>query len=149
MDPLLLTRKRVRILGTIFNILFFAGMIWSIFVSIVAPYWYNLLITGLYFLVLIFTLIMTTIDQANIGYIRSAKTSAPIKNAGIYIYDISGKSVDSRMTDDQGKYQMLLPKGTYTLVALAPGYLKHEETVIIPQGGKPLAKRLALQPESR
>lgn len=71
-----------------------------------------------------------------LGGIVSDDASAPISMAEVRVLDADGTEVVSTLTDPQGRYQVFLPAGTYTVQALAVGFETGQTTVPADGGGE-------------
>ena len=75
------------------------------------------------------------------GTVRNASTSEAIPNVTIQV-----DGADSSITDAEGKYSLILPEGTYTIGAIAEGYIPFEQTVTVSGGGSRIQLDIQLYP---
>ena len=77
------------------------------------------------------------------GTVRNASTVEAIPNVTIQV-----DGADSTNTDAEGKYSLTLLEGTYTLGAIAEGYVPFEQAVTVPSGGSKVQVDIQLYPVS-
>lgn len=100
-----------RHLNRINGIIFYVGLAFAIFATVVAFNILNLIVLIL-FVVQIYGYI--TVRRGRAGKIYSRLSSTPLKGAFIRVFEeSSGRQVAVAITDDEGKYNLLLKKGNY------------------------------------
>lgn len=90
-----------------------------------------------------------THNGALISRVVKASDQSPIKGAQVSAYLTSGQYVDSATTDDAGQFELLIPAGTYNIVANKNGYVPGTlKNVAVEEGGVHYADWISLITDS-
>ncbi len=99
-------------LARISKVLFFAGLVSSIALTILEPKTFNFVILGLYALILV--LAFFGIKPRAFGFVTEKETGYPLSFAVISIFSSElGREVAHTVIGKTGRYYLLVPKGTY------------------------------------
>ncbi len=106
--------RRDRIMKKVSRISFSVGLVVSLIALFVAPQPYNIMIFGLYCLLLLVRIFGT--GQRVYGSVIEKRTGLPLSFAIIRVFSIDlNRELFSRVTDKFGRYYCLVPKGKYTV----------------------------------
>ncbi|MEK7499445.1 MAG: Ig-like domain-containing protein, partial [Patescibacteria group bacterium] len=95
------------------------GVVLNSFAVIVAPTKINIIIEGLYAILILWKILLYFLLKPALGHIRDADTSLPLDLAVVRIYDAaSGRLVETRTTSHDGSFLLLPPLGVYTIMVV-------------------------------
>ncbi|MDQ5883221.1 MAG: tripartite motif-containing protein 71, partial [Patescibacteria group bacterium] len=99
-------------LARISKILFFAGLISSVVLTALDPRTFNLVILGLYALIIVLALF--GIKPRASGYVKEKETGFPLSFGVISVFSAElGREVAHTVIGKTGRYYLLVPKGKY------------------------------------
>lgn len=133
----LLGVKLSRFLSIFVSLLFVLGAIYSCYVVSVAPIPYNLFILSLY-LVTAFAYLMSYLKSSKVGKVKLSDEPISGIQVALKLVDLD-KVVDTRYTDDDGKYSFVATPGKYEIVVNDKRYeeVDYEQQIINIKGEKP------------
>lgn len=103
--------------------IFIIGFLLSIIASVVTPERYNLIVLGLYILVLIVYIIYLLTRSRDWGFVYDTKSKVRVPRAFVRLFKKEdNKLIDTQLTDELGRYGFLVDPGEYMLLVNAQGY---------------------------
>jgi len=131
----------------------FTGIVLSLFSLWVSPTATNIVITTLYGGLLTFKKILLAPPPKPMGKIINLSTGAPVKDVDVKIFDGKyNKLLDTKRTDEKGRFFMMLPKGNYYLRIASYNYnlapkkgFYNGDTFEVNNESKPLKLNIALK----
>ena len=107
----------------VFNtIMFSMGFVYTLFAITNAFTVLNYIILSLYLLQIVLIVIFYFTRDRNLGQVIDISSGEPVKGAVIRIYD-NERQLDVTISDNQGRYVLLLEPGTYFIQVNAAGYV--------------------------
>ncbi len=88
--------------------------------------------------------LMPTANGTIYGYVFDADTGLPIEGATVWVETTTG--VVANNTDSTGYYELNVPAGTYTVYAMAPGYIQNSMPDVFVEPGSSIEVNITLTP---
>lgn len=99
-------------IARIFNILFSIGFAVSLIIAFYYPVWFNLVVVGLYVVILI----IRVLGYGPISAGKITKSGIPLKNGVVRVYSASlDREISHKVTSESGSYFILTSKADYYL----------------------------------
>lgn len=153
MDKMKLDSKRgngINITTVIGQVVFFAGLLWTMYCAVVAPAWYNLAIVAVYFALFAHVIVSRFRKSRSYGMIRDGGSGKPVIGVNIYLVNkVTGQAVDTRITDETGRYQIFANEGEYILKILHPAFKSIEKELAVGKNGKLVTDTFVLEKVAR
>lgn len=120
--------KVLRVLNV--PVLFF-GLLMSTLAISHTPTPYNYLIFSIYILIIIYYIVKTIVNGKNFGLVLNQTRNRVVDLAIVRaLSKKTGKLVKTTITNEKGKYSLILPKGSYKMLVAKPR-LRHESPLSI------------------
>lgn len=99
------------------------GFFSSIIATVFNPILFNIIVTLLYFILFILSLIIRKLRIKNWGSIYDSSSNLLVPNALVKLFDLKNwKLMDTQMTDSHGRFGLFVEPGEYGLLTTAQGY---------------------------
>lgn len=153
MDKMRLSLKRpvhLNIIGFFGQVLFFGGYVWTLYCAIASLMWYNIALLGFYTAICAHIVASRIRKARSFGTIRDARSGKALTGVNIYLVNkVTGQAIDTRITDETGRFQIFANEGEYLLKVMHPAFESIEEKLSVGKAGKLITKSFALTKRSR
>ncbi|OGY37210.1 MAG: hypothetical protein A3E36_01260 [Candidatus Andersenbacteria bacterium RIFCSPHIGHO2_12_FULL_45_11b] len=142
--------KFIELIDKIGLVFLFAGVAINTYLFIVAPGILNTIFEILYLILLLFKLYILLFHQKGIGMVVDKATHKIVRLAVVRLYDAAtNRIVQTRVTNQNGRFFILAPRGEYTASIAKPGYktLIIDKLQIKSNTSKVVALNIELEPE--